>query len=101
MLDTSFGGGWIGYMPNDPQGTPGGLNSDHQTAVYPKHGKRNTQSSTNYKNVGSTFNALFCDGHVQAMYPKEVGTADPSTPAAKAVEQKALAHQYYDLFTLR
>jgi prepilin-type N-terminal cleavage/methylation domain-containing protein/prepilin-type processing-associated H-X9-DG protein len=96
LQDTSYGGGWIGYMPDTPNGKVGGLNSDHQTALYPKHGKRNTQGSTNYKNVGTTFNALFCDGHVQAMYPKEVGTASPDVQA-----EKDLAHQYYDLFTAR
>jgi prepilin-type N-terminal cleavage/methylation domain-containing protein/prepilin-type processing-associated H-X9-DG protein len=90
LQDTSYGGGWMGYIA----GSTGDLINEHTQAVYPKHGKRVKQSDTgNYKNVGTTFNALFWDGHVAAMYPKEVGTANPGT-----ADEKQLARSYYDIF---
>jgi prepilin-type N-terminal cleavage/methylation domain-containing protein/prepilin-type processing-associated H-X9-DG protein len=88
LQDTSYGGGWMGFQPN---GSPV---SEHKLTLYPKHGKRVKQASTgNYMNVGTTINALFWDGHVSAMRPKELGTDTPTTP-----EQQQQMRSYYDIF---
>lgn len=88
MQDTLYGGGWIDPDP---------AFSENPMALYGKHGRPVIRSGGgNYGSSGTTVNALFCDGHVESLNPKEVGGPTPATTA-----DKNLHRSYYDLFNAK
>ncbi len=96
MQDTLYGGGWMGLVTAvNAEWTTS--NGEINEAVYAKMGKHSRSflrsDSTNFHSSGTTFNALFCDGHVEALTAKDVGGGKPTTSADKAVR-----NSYYSLF---
>lgn len=83
LQDTMYGGGWI---DGDP------YFNENPMAKLGKHGKpMGNPGSTNYGSKGSTINALFVDGHVENLFPGELG-------GTATTEQRALHRSYYQLF---